>query len=79
MQDSLMQQGLDLLVFGMGTVFVFLALLVLTTHLMSWLVSRFEQPAVPVPPAAAAAGAGDSELVAVISAAIHKHRSRRRQ
>lgn len=40
MQDNLIDQGLDLMLFGMGTVFVFLTLLVFATTLMSKLVNR---------------------------------------
>ncbi|MFT4636555.1 MAG: oxaloacetate decarboxylase gamma subunit [Arenicella sp.] len=41
MQDSLIDQGLNLMLFGMGTVFVFLTILVFATTLMSTLVNRF--------------------------------------
>jgi sodium pump decarboxylase gamma subunit len=34
----LLSEGLNLVIYGMGTVFVFLTLLVLATMLMSWLV-----------------------------------------
>lgn len=79
MQHSLIQQGVDLMVFGMGTVFVFLAVLVVATNLMSRLVQRFDKPEPPVPAGSVgeAAAADDTQLVAVISAAINKYRSRR--
>lgn len=41
MQDTLMQQGMDLMIYGMGTVLVFLTLLVIATLIMSKLVMRF--------------------------------------
>lgn len=41
MQPTLIDQGLNLMLFGMGTVFVFLTVLVFATILMSRLVSRF--------------------------------------
>jgi len=80
----LLAQGLELLVYGMGTVVVFLTLLVAATRLMSWLVlSYFPEPQ-PV------AGEGrrtgirsptapdpSPELLAAISAAVHLHRQRR--
>ena len=50
--DSLMAQGLELMLVGMGVVFVFLIILVGVTTLMSALVQRFGQA--PVAPAAAA-------------------------
>ncbi len=79
MQQSLMQQGIELMLYGMGTVFVFLAVLVVTTTIMSALLQRFgRSEPVAVPPAAVkhSAVANDDQLVAVISAAIHKYRSR---
>lgn len=80
MQDNLMQQGVELMLFGMGTVFVFLVLLIIATTFMSFIIQRYF-PAKPlvIPPAAAAGkvpAANDDKLIAVISAAIHKFRSR---
>lgn len=66
MQDSLVTQGLMLMLAGMGTVFVFLTTLVLAMTLMS-LVSKRLQTVSP--------GAADEE-VAAIAAAIRQHRSR---
>lgn len=51
MQDTLIDQGLNLMLFGMGTVFVFLTILVFATTLMSALVNRFA-PVAKVDPAA---------------------------
>jgi oxaloacetate decarboxylase gamma subunit len=79
MTDNLISEGLELMVFGMSTVLVFLTLLVFSTMLMSALVRRF----FPEPDLAdtassglTSAPAGDPKLLAVITAAIHKHRSR---
>lgn len=75
MQESIVQQGVDLMLFGMGTVFVFLTILVIATVIMSGLVGRFfpeaEKPAAPV---AAAPGQVDARTRAIIKAAIDKHR-----
>lgn len=82
MQESLLSQGLDLMVYGMGTVFVFLALLIVVTSAMSRLVVRFF-PEAPTPVKAAKpiarkpSGAVDPRTLQVISAAIQQHRSRR--
>jgi oxaloacetate decarboxylase gamma subunit len=65
--------GLELMLVGMGTVFVFLTLLVLATAAMSTLIARLA----PVPQAEAATGASDDELAA-ITAALHLHRRRGR-
>jgi oxaloacetate decarboxylase gamma subunit len=77
MQSPLVQQGVELMLFGMGTVFGFLACLVLVTALMSALLQRFTpiketQPAL----SANAPVQQDEQLIAVISAAVHKYRSR---
>lgn len=74
-----MQQGVELMLYGMGTVFTFLALLIIATTVMSFLLQRFAKPepkAVPSPVKAQEAAGNDDQLVAVISAAIHKYRSR---
>ncbi len=82
MQADLMTQGLELMLYGMGTVVVFLSALVVATSAMSVLIERFfpEAPAQPLAsarPRQSAPTADDSELVAVISAAIQRHRRRR--
>jgi len=66
MQNDLINEGLALMLAGMGTVFVFLTVLVVAMTLMSQLVSRFQ-------PAKDAANAGDDEIAA-IAAAITEHR-----
>lgn len=83
MQDNLLQQGIELMLFGMGTVFVFLALLVLITTAMSALLRRYIKPEpAPVLPGANAqqiTGDNDEQLIAVIGVAIHKYRSRHKR
>ena len=78
--QGLMSQSLELMLLGMGTVFVFLTLLVLCTNLMSRILARFapeipQAAAVRHAPAAGQAGS-DEQLRAVIVAAIHAHRSK---
>ena len=68
------------MVFGMGFVAVFLTLLVFATSAMSKLVSKYfpEAPAQPAAKKAAPAPAtanNNDELVAVMTAAVHKYRS----
>jgi oxaloacetate decarboxylase gamma subunit len=81
MQESLLSQGLDLLVYGIGSVYVFLALLILMTFVVSKLVVRFfpEAPA-PVKPVKSTpqkpADAVDPRTLQVIHAAIQQHRVR---
>lgn len=77
MSSNLIQQGFDLMLYGMGTVFAFLILLVGAIYLMSWVMTRFfpdpvvddvwaARPRLPVV---------EPRIQAVIQAAIDKHRS----
>ena len=66
-----MNEGVELVLMGMGTVFAFLTILVLMTTLMSNLVMRLERDEEP----AEGQGSIDTVLVAAITAAIGKHRS----
>lgn len=81
MQDSdLMMEGFNLMLLGMGFVFVFLAVLVIATTLMSRIILRYSKPE-PVAVASgarkpAASGSSNPDLIAAISAAIHMHRQR---
>ena len=69
----LLASGVELMLIGMGTVFLFLTILVLATHVMSRTIARFA----PVPPPRRSSVLGDSdEEVAAISAAISEHRRR---
>ena len=69
--SPLVSEGLNLALYGMGTVFVFLTLLVWATMLMSWLVAQQETAVVATLPADSA----DARTMAVITAAIHRHRN----
>lgn len=83
MNDELMAQGVELMLYGMGTVVVFLALLVLVTTFMSRLVNRyFPEPETAIPATTARpspAGAVDGRIIAVITAAIQQHRAQQKK
>ncbi|MCG6658398.1 OadG family protein [Halomonas campisalis] len=86
MQDfQLLHDGLTLMGVGMGFVFVFLTVLVAGTTLMSLLVRRFSPAPAAASPAAgrsvepARDDGGDAELMAVLSAAVHRYRRRHRR
>ena len=80
MQQDVLQQGINLMIFGMGTVFVFLTLLVFSTSIMSSLVARFfpDRPeAAPVKPVpVATSNVTDPKLLAIIKAAVDQHRDK---
>ncbi len=76
--ESLIAQGVDLMIYGMGTVFVFLTLLVLAVTLLSAAVRRWLPEPVPAPPAPRQVDTPpvDAHLRAIIQAAIDQHRNR---
>lgn len=82
MDGDIVEQGVELMLFGMGTVVIFLTLLIIVTSTMSWVLDRYFPDEVealimstgPTPRAA------QSRVppVAVIAAAIHQHRSKKK-
>lgn len=81
MTESIMSQGVTLMLYGMGAVFVFLALLVAVTYVMSGVVVRlFPEAPEPIPAAkaplanSASAPPVDAKTLQIIQAAIDKHR-----
>jgi len=80
MQDSLMEQGINLMIFGMGTVFVFLTLLVFCTYFMSRFITRFlpeQEPEATIPKSQSATSASISPTtLKVIEAAVAAHKNR---
>jgi oxaloacetate decarboxylase gamma subunit len=82
--SELLLEGVELMLFGLGTVFLFLILLVLMIRVMSWVIERFTaKTSVPVSNASiafAAKSAPDKPsavVLAAIQSAIHQHRARR--
>jgi len=83
MQGDIVAQGVELMLYGMGTVVLFLALLVVMTTFMSRFINRYFPELEPSASAEAALRklrgkaqpADDPNLVAAISAAIHQHRA----
>ena len=78
---EIMLEALNLALYGMGTVFVFLTVLVGLTTLMSKFESYLDglNPAAPEPVRPAPAGASNvsPEVVAAVSAAVKKYRETR--
>ncbi|EHY79432.1 oxaloacetate decarboxylase [Pseudomonas kunmingensis] len=76
--SQLLLEGVELMLFGIGSVFVFLILLILCIRLMSYLTGRFVSAPMPrVAAAPATSVATDADTLAAIQAAIHQHRARR--
>ncbi len=82
MQDTLIDQGINLMLFGMGTVFVFLTILVFATTVMSKLVNRFAPVSEQAPNQAEPSqvsnqtSAVDPKIISAIEKAIAQHRRR---
>lgn len=83
MNGTLFQQGLDLMLFGMGTVFVFLTLLVFSVIVMSAVVTKFfaelEEPRkdLPVITPKTPMVVVDPVKLRVIQDAIQQHREKK--
>jgi oxaloacetate decarboxylase gamma subunit len=77
MQGDIVAQGVELMLYGMGTVVVFLSLLVVITTLMSAILQRYFAEPEPVAVVPAGESTRDAEVVAAVAAAIHQHRNRR--
>jgi len=87
---NLMSEGLNLMLVGMGFVFIFLTLLVFATTIMSKVITRYEknvgalpEEGIPAPTAVISQAMSDRQhanddknLITVLSAAVHKFRSR---
>ena len=71
-------EGLELLLVGMGIVFLFLALLVVAVTIMSRLVLRFLPEKADLPLMQSGAG-NDHSITAAISAAVYQYRAKYKQ
>jgi len=88
--SNLMTEGLNLMLVGMGFVFIFLTLLVIVTSLMSKIIDSYEknfgvlpEDGIPAPTAVISQAMSDKQhanddknLISILSASIHKFRSR---
>ena len=72
--NSLLSDGFTLMWIGMGTVFVFLLVLVLATQIMSAFINKFYPEKVFIPEDMNSVQAMDDETLAVIKEAIRVHR-----
>lgn len=81
MQSDILNESLQLLIYGMGTVFIFLYVLVLATSGMSWVVARFAPEPEPLKPAkrpSQPSRAVHPDVLKAIGLAVQEHRRERR-
>jgi oxaloacetate decarboxylase gamma subunit len=74
MQTSLIDQGLDLMLYGMGTVFVFLTILVFATTLMSRIVNAFANTELDPALNEGVVDAPSAQVLEAIKLALKAHR-----
>ena len=72
--QPLLDQALELMLAGMGTVFGFLIMLVFATRAMSWLVLRVQRPQAVDAQSSTAQSAISAEELAAAAAAVHRYR-----
>lgn len=77
MSGGILEQGLNLMAFGMGTVFIFLTLLVIATSMMSSFIGKFFPEAIQEsePSHGSAKQKEEQQVVSAIMAAIKLYRS----
>lgn len=77
MSGSILDQGLNLMAFGMGTVFVFLTLLVIATSMMSSFIGKLFPEAEQESKSSASSveQKDEQQIVSAIMAAINLYRS----
>jgi len=73
METNLILEGFKFMGLGMGTVFLFLIVLIIMMNLMSIIIHKFF-PEPEVSPAAPAAKQDNKKVIAAITAAIAHHR-----
>ncbi len=80
---SLLLDGAQLLVFGMGMVFCFLVVMIVLMHVLAKVLKPFaakfdalKAPATPAAPARPAASADDANLAAVAAAVVKAFRNK---
>lgn len=82
-EGNTLSEALDLMLLGMGTVFVFLVVLIIVTSVMSKIIMYFApDESVILSPTLGNAGSqsnankNNAIILPVVTAAIHKHRTR---
>jgi len=81
MQNSLISEGINLMLMGMGVVFTFLAVLVIATSLMSRLIQKYFPEPVLIPSSLSSYDTSSDSVpsprtLAIIKEALREHRHR---
>jgi oxaloacetate decarboxylase gamma subunit len=71
----LLNAGLELMLVGMGIVYLFLALLVVAVNAMSHVLRRYFPEAQPLAPRIGGSGGVNAGTAAAIAAAVHRYRA----
>lgn len=74
METNLVLEGLKFMVLGMGTVFVFLIIMIVMMNLMSSVIHKLFPEPIPTIPGEEKKQKDNKKIVAAISAAITHHR-----
>ena len=81
MQGEILNESIQLLIYGMGTVFIFLFILILATTAMSRLIARYAPEPDPVVPAkrrVKTVQSVDPDVLQAIGLAVQEYRRERR-
>ncbi len=73
--NEMISSGIELMVTGMGIVFLFLAMLVVAVNMMSWTVQRYF-PQTPESDDVSNSHTTEANVVAAITAAVHQYRKK---
>ena len=76
METNLVMEGIKFMFLGMGAVFLFLALMIVTMNIMSYIIHKFFPEPHANPKPAVEPQTDNSKIVAAITAAIIHHRQR---
>ncbi len=74
MEANLIMEGVKFMILGMGTVFVFLIVMIASMNIMSTVINRYFPEPQPGANASANGGQDKKKIVAAITAAIKYHR-----
>jgi oxaloacetate decarboxylase gamma subunit len=75
--NELMSTGFEIMLVGMGSVFLFLAMLIVAVNIMAATIQRYFPE--PPPESVNTTPTIDPHIIAAVSAAVHQHRQKHTQ